>query len=76
MRSMVGICRGREGNKQCELCDNECEIVSYVLWEYSAFYSSSRADFLLKLQEKLKNGLKLFDALYSPSFIQVVRRTF
>ena len=35
-----------------------------MLWECSA-YSSSRADFLLKLQEKLGNGFKHFDALDS-----------
>ena len=28
--------RGREGNKECELCGNECESVSLVLWECSA----------------------------------------
>ena len=44
-------------------CGNECESVSHVLWECSA-YSSSRADFLLKLQEKLGNGFEHFDALY------------
>ena len=36
----------REGNKECVLCGNECESVSHVLWECSA-YSNSRADFLL-----------------------------
>ena len=35
-----------------------------MLWECSA-YSSSRADFLLKLQEKLGNGFERFDALDS-----------
>ena len=35
-----------------------------MLWECSA-YSSSRADFLLKLQEKLGNGFECFDALDS-----------
>ena len=50
--------------KECELCGNECESVSHVLWECSA-YSSSRADFLLKLQEKLGNGFEHFDALDS-----------
>ena len=42
------------GNKECVcvLCGNECESVRHVLWECSA-YSSSRADFLFKLQEKL-----------------------
>ena len=48
--------RGREGNKECVLCGNECEIVSHVLWECSAYYSNSRADFFLKLQEKLGNA--------------------
>ena len=60
----LGRHRGREGNKECELCGNECESVSHVLWECSA-YSNSRADFLLKLQEKLGNGFECFDALDS-----------
>ena len=46
------------------LCGNECESVSHVLWECSA-YSNSRADFLLKLQEKLGNRFEHFDALDS-----------
>ena len=52
----LGRHRGREGNKECVLCGNECEGVSHVLWECSAYYSSSRDDFLLKLQEKLAMG--------------------
>ena len=39
-----------------------------MLRECSA-YSSSRADFLLKLQEKLGNGFERFDALGKSSFI-------
>ena len=60
----LGRHRGREGNKECVLCGNECESVSHVLWECSA-YSNSRADFLLKLQEKLGNGFERFNALDS-----------
>ena len=60
MRCWVGI----EVGKVIELCGNECESVSHVLWECSA-YSSSRADFLLKLQEKLGNGFECSDALDS-----------
>ena len=56
MSSWVGI---EVGNKECELCGNECESVSHALWECSA-YSSSRADFLLKVQEKLGNGFECF----------------
>ena len=41
----LGRHRGRDGNKECVLCGNECESVSHVLWECSAY----RADFLLKL---------------------------
>ena len=33
--------RGREGNKECELCGNWCESVSHVLWECSAYSSRS-----------------------------------
>ena len=32
----LGRHRGREGNKECELCGNECESVSHVLWVCSA----------------------------------------
>ena len=32
----LGRHRGREGNKECELCGNECECVSHVLWKCSA----------------------------------------
>ena len=52
------------GIKECELCGNECKSVSHVMWECSA-YSNSRADFLLRLQEKLGNGFECFDALDS-----------
>ena len=70
MKNWVGIVV-MEGNKECELCGNECENVSHVLWECPT-YSSSRADFLLELQEKLENGfenLDSFDSLGKPSFI-------
>ena len=60
----LGRRRGREGNKECELCGNECESVSHVLWE-CPIYSSSRADFLLELQEKLGNEFEHFDSLDS-----------
>ena len=61
----LGRHRGsREGNKECELCGNECESVSHVLWE-CLIYSSSRADFLLELQEKLGNEFECFNSLDS-----------
>ena len=37
----LGRHRGREGNKECELCGNECESLSHVLWECPIY--SSRA---------------------------------
>ena len=43
---------GREGKitkTEWSLCGNECENVSHVLWECSA-YSSTRASFMKKLQ--------------------------
>ena len=45
----LGRHRDREGKF---LCGAECESVVHVLWECSA-YSSSRASFLLKLEELL-----------------------
>ena len=32
----LGRHRGREGVKECLLCDDECESVSHVLWECPA----------------------------------------
>ena len=32
----LGRHRGREGIKECLLCDNECESVSHVPWECPA----------------------------------------
>ena len=62
----LGRHRGRESNKECELCGNECESVSHVLWECSAYYYSSSRPDLLKLQEKLGNGFERFDAENRP----------
>ena len=39
---------------ECSLCGDECENVSHVLWECSA-YSSTRACFIKKLQELLED---------------------
>ena len=50
----LGRHRGREGKTECSLCGNECENVSHVLWECSA-YSSIRASFMKKLQEFLED---------------------
>ena len=38
----LGRHRGREGKTKCSLCGDECENVSRVLWECSA-YSGTRA---------------------------------
>ena len=32
MRSWVDIKGGREGRKQCTLCDDDCKSVSHDLW--------------------------------------------
>ena len=36
----LGRHRGREGNTECSLCGDECENVSHVLWECSAYSST------------------------------------
>ena len=59
MKNWVGI----EGGKtECSLCGNECENVSHVLWECSA-YSSTRASFMKKLQELLEDDYEDFESL-------------
>ena len=57
----LGRHMGREG-KTCSLCGDECENVSHVLWECSA-YSSSRACFIKKLQELLEDEYEDFQSL-------------
>ena len=58
----LGRHRGREGKTECSLCGDECENVSHVLWECSA-YSSTRACFITKLQELLEDEYKDFESL-------------
>ena len=57
----LGRHRGREGKTECSLCGNECENVSHVFWECSA-YSSTRASFM-KLQELLQDDYEDFESL-------------
>ena len=58
----LGRHRGRKGKTECSLCGNECENVSHVLWECSA-YSSTRASFMKKLQELLEDDYEDFESL-------------
>ena len=58
----LGRHRGREGKTECSLCGDECENVSHVLWECSA-YSTSRAGFIKKLQELLEDEDEDFESL-------------
>ena len=58
----LGRHRGREGKTECSLCGNECENVSHVLWECSA-YSSTRASFMKKFQEFLEDDYEDFESL-------------
>ena len=58
----LGRHKGREGKTECSLCGDECENVSHVLWECSA-YSSTRACFIKKLQELLEDEYEDFESL-------------
>ena len=58
----LGRYRGREGKTECSLCGNECENVSHVLWECSA-YSSTRASLFKELQELLEDDSEDFESL-------------
>ena len=62
LNEKLGRHRGREGKTECSLCGDECENVSHVLWECSA-YSSSRACFIKKLQELLEDEYEDFESL-------------
>ena len=57
----LGRHRGREGRKECLLCDAECESVSHVLWDCPA-YASIRSAFMLELRREL-GGLSTFRVL-------------
>ena len=59
----LGRHRGREGKMECSLCGDECENVSHVLWECSAYSSSTRASFMKKLQELLEDDYEDFESL-------------
>ena len=47
----LGSHRGREGRNECLLCDDECESISHVLWDFSGLLSILRNDFMCKLQD-------------------------
>ena len=60
----LGRHRGREGRKECLLCDDKNESVSHVLRECPV-YSTLRNDFMCKLQELLGDGFEYFESLDS-----------
>ena len=60
----LGRHRGREGRKECLLCDDECESVSHVLWDCPV-YDTLRNDFLCTLQELLGDRFEHFQSLDS-----------
>ena len=56
---------------ECSLCWDECENVSHVLWECSA-YNSTEASFMKKLQELLVDDyedFKLLDNVEKSSYV-------
>ena len=57
----LGRHRGREGRKECLLCDDECKSVSHVLWDCPV-YNTLRNDFLCEL---LGDGFEHFESLDS-----------
>ena len=57
----LGRHRGREGRKECLLCDAECESVSHVLWNCPA-YASIRSAFMLELRRELGDRFEHFQS--------------
>ena len=51
---------GREGRKECLLCDSECESVSHVLWDCPE-YASIRSAFMLELRRELGDRFECFE---------------
>ena len=62
----MGRHRGREGKT---LCGDECENVSHVLWECSAYTSSTRACSIKKLQELLEDDFESLDKVEKSSYV-------
>ena len=60
----LGRHRGREGRKECLLCDAECESVSHVLLDCPA-YVSIRSAFMLELRRELGDRFEHFQSLDS-----------
>ena len=60
----LGRHRGREGRKECLLCDAECESVSHVLWDCPA-YVSIRSAFMLEFRRELGDRFEHFQSLDS-----------
>ena len=60
----LGRHRGREGRKECLLCDAECESVSHVLWDCPANVSI-RSAFMLELRRELGDRFEHFQSLDS-----------
>ena len=61
MKTGVDI-EGGKVRRECSLCGNECENVSHVVWECSA-YSSIRGRFMKKLHELLEDDYEDFESL-------------
>ena len=60
----LGRHRGREGRKEWQLCNDECESVRHVFLDCPV-YSTLRNDFICKLQELLGDILEYFESLDS-----------
>ena len=62
----LGRHRGREGTcrSQCMLCDDECESVTHVLWDCSA-YNMIRKSFMEELSHLLGSKFSQFFSLDS-----------
>ena len=64
----LGRHRGREGRKECLLCDAECESVSPVLWDCPA-YGSIRSAFMLELRRELGDRFEHFQSFEKSSYV-------
>ena len=58
----LGRHRGRNDDRQCKLCGEECESVVHVLWECPV-YDTIRSTFMGKLKNLLGGSFEEFSAL-------------
>ena len=60
----LGKHRGREGRKECLLCDAECENVSHVFWDCPGIRSAFMLELITVSMEKMLESYVMVSLIY------------